>query len=804
MNWQRALLLTSATWFGGGKALAEPFPEAPQSLELTFPVSVNGQLAGNVLADVGLRTDPNVDAEQLLGLLSKTFDQNVLSRIASNLPDERRVGLDRLRTAGLDIRYNSQALRLEITATEQETRQQILSLTGVQRPDPANYLAPSRAAAGITASLLAEYRHETDVGDAGFQPVEAAAQGFVNVGGFEGFTLDFDVRVTEDAELIRNGVVLSKDDYERGIRYSAGDIDPPVTGFQSTPTLGGLSVSRQFGTIQPFRDIRPSGQQGLYLQRAATVDVVVNGVIIRTLNLAAGRYELRDFPFIDAAADVEFYVDDGAGRQQVASLSLFGSDGLIEPGVSVFSGTLGLQSETRTPNENYDGDLAFTGYYERGLTRGLTLGANIQASARESTIGLRAATASGLGRISVDMAGSTREGGQGQETGYAFAATYRNFFNVTEELGASLELAASSYSPHFSTLGDGLDIQPREWDAAARASVQLPAAASVTVGARLSRGRGTVPDEEQYDVSVSKLFGRVNTFVSVGYDAVTQNATGRIGVSLRWGQRSAVRSSYNSRNDLFVVEAERMPRLQVKDLSGRFGYERRPEADVIYGDGLYRGNRVEIAARHIMAAPDVSRSPSEQITTARVSTGIGITPEGWALGRRTDEGFAIVRPHKSLRGQDIDLGAGYARGAVAKVDGLGAVAVPLIQPYVPQSVRVDVRNLPAGYDIGSARYDVMPGSGSGYNIVIGSDASYTIVGTLVSETRDLYLSTGTLTSQESGEAYAFFTNRTGRFVLERIAPGDYELRLDGDDFAVNLKITESEESYVDLGNIILP
>ena len=712
--------------------------------------------------------------------------------------------MEHLRNAGLDIHYNSQALRLEITASEEETRQQILSLTGNRRPDPSEFIAPSRAAIGITASLLTEYRHQAGLGDTGLQPVEAAALGFVNVGGFDGYTLNFDIRVVEDSELVRNGVVLVRDDYERGIRYSAGDIDPPVTGFQATPTLGGLSVSRQFGTIQPFRDIRPSGQQGLYLQRASTVDVVVNGVVIRTLSLAAGRYELRDFPFIDTAADVEFYVDDGTGRQQVARLSLFGTDGLIEPGVSIFSATLGLQSETRTPNENYDGELAFTGYYERGITRGLTLGANIQATADEATFGLRAATASRLGRISLDVAGSTSNAPNGQDSGYAFAANYRSFFNLTQDLGASLELAAATYSPFFSTLGDAPAIQPREWDAAARASVQLPWAASVTAGARLSRGRDLVPDEEQYDLSVSKLFGRLNTFASVGYDAVTDRVTGRIGLSLRWGRRSATRASYNSRNDILLLEAERTPRLQVGDLSGRIAYEQRTNEDVLFGDGLYRGNRIEIAARHLYAMPDLAGVSTDQITTARISTGIGITPQGLAFGRRADDGFAIVRRHRTLSGRNIDLGAGYSRGAVARVDRLGAVAVPLLQPYVPQSLQIDVRNLPAGYDIGAARFDMLPGAGSGYNFLIGSAASYTVVGVLASDTRDLYLSSGTLTSLESGEAYSFFTNRTGRFVVERIEPGEYLLRLNGDETSVNLVISESEESYVDLGKIVIP
>jgi len=801
VNWRSALLLSTATWLSFGKAFADRSEDQAQTLELTFPVSVNGRLAGNVLSELTPGSQPNIDADQLMSLLSQSLDQGALSRIFAQLPDDRRVALSELREAGLDIVYNERALLLEITASEAQTRQQILSISGASRPVPADYAAPARFAAGVTASLLTEYRHETIFADKGLQPLETAAVGFVNFGGFEGYTLDFDVRVRDDGEFIRNGIVLSKDDYDRGIRYAAGEIIPQVTGFQATPSIGGISISRQFSAIQPFRDIRPNGQQGLYLQRDALVEVVVNGVVIRTLNLAAGRYELRDFPFIGSAMDVQFFVEDSTGRQQVASLSLFGSDELLEPGLSVFSANLGLVSETRVPNEQYDGDLAFSGFYERGLTSNFTLGGNLQATSTEATAGIRLAAASSLGRLSTDIAASSADFAGEQKMGYAFSANYRQFFDISPRTSVNLDFAGNVYSENFSTLGDGIDIQPREWDAAGRASIQLPWSGSLTFGARASKGRGNFPDEQQYDVAVSQLFGRINTFTSFGYDAISREVTARVGLNLRWGERSAVRSSYNSGNDTYLFEVERQSRLQAGDLSGRAGYERRLDSDFFSADGLYRGNRFETSIRHTYAAASASGAVAEQVTTARLTSGLGITSKGWALGRRTDEGFAIVRSHKTLRGRKIDLGATYATGAVARVDGWGAVAVPVLQPYAPQAVRVDVRDLPVGYDIGAAEFKLLPGAGSGYNFTVGSDASLTIIGTLVTEGRDLYLTSGTLTSLKTGEAKAFFTNRTGRFVVERVAPGSYELRLnDGEEVTV-ITISESEDAYVDLGTI---
>ena len=803
MKWRIALFLATATWNSGLEATADEVSASSQRLELTFPVSVNGRLSGNVLADIDIGSEPNVETEQLFSLLTEFMDQAVLAEMSARLSPANRASISELQSAGLDIAYDAQALRLDVRASEAQTRQQILSLTSTRRADPSEFTPPSSAAAGITTSLLAEYRHNSPFVDEGLQPLEGIAQGFVNIGGFEGLTLDFDLRVDREGRLVRNSIVLSKDDFDAGTRLAAGDIDPLVTGFQSSPSLGGISYSRQFGTIQPFRDVRPTGQQGVFLERDAIVDIVIDGVIVRTLSLPAGRYEIRDFPFIDASADVEFYVDDGSGRQQVGRLSLFGADNLLEPGLSVFSANLGFLSKTRTPHENFDGNLAFTGFYERGLTPNLTLGANLQATHREGTLGVRAASSSRFGRLSVDLAGSTADISGSQLSGYAFSANYRSLFDISPKTRASFELVANRYTENFSTLSDGFDFQPRKWDAAARASVQLPAATNLTIGGRISEGRRLVPDEQLYDISLSKLFGRINTFSSVGYDTITGEVTGRIGLSLRWGDRLAARGGYNSRTDAFNIEAERLPRLQVGDLSGRIGYEQRSAADFFSGDLLYRGNRVEGSLRHTYTLDDRPGIPTEQISAARLSTGLGVTPSGWAFGRRADEGFAIVKAHKSLKGREIDLEAGYSRGAIAKIDRWGAVAVPLLQPYVPQTIKVEVRDLPVGYDIGAGKFEVLPGSGSGYNFTVGSAASYTVVGVLAMEGRDLYLTSGTLTSLETGEATAFFTNRTGRFVVERVAPGEYSLRINGVDATASISVLESEVTYVDVGNIVL-
>ena len=68
---------------------------------------------------------------------------------------------------------------------------------------------------------------------------------------------------------------------------------------------------------------------------------------------------------------------------------------------------------------------------------------------------------------------------------------------------------------------------------------------------------------------------------------------------------------------------------------------------------------------------------------------------------------------------------------------------------------------------------------------------------------DLYLASGSLVPSLGGEARKFFTNRSGRFVVERVKPGTYSLTIDGIDKSATVAVEEEDDALVDLGIITL-
>src|SRR3546814_17097695 len=67
-------------------------------------------------------------------------------------------------------------------------------------------------------------------------------------------------------------------------------------GFQASLPLAGLSVQRSYGLLQPYHSVRPTGRQSFFLLRPSTVEVMVNGQLMRRVRLDPAPYDHTDFP----------------------------------------------------------------------------------------------------------------------------------------------------------------------------------------------------------------------------------------------------------------------------------------------------------------------------------------------------------------------------------------------------------------------------------------------------------------------------------------------------------------------------
>ena len=202
------------------------------------------------------------------------------------------------------------------------------------------------------------------------------------------------------------------------------------------------------------------------------------------------------------------------------------------------------------------------------------------------------------------------------------------------------------------------------------------------------------------------------------------------------------------------------------------------------------------------------RGPDGQTANAsdwNARTFIGYADGRVAIGRSADEGFVIAALHPSLRGAQASILTGDR--VVARSGWLGPALVPVGRAYGVGRYEVKVDPLPVGYDLGAGTINVFPGFGTGYRATIGSDESHIAVGILVGPSGPLALVAGTIEPMEperrkTWKPRGFFTNRSGRFVADRLAPGRYRMMLPGQQQTM-FEIAKNAEGLIDVGTIRL-
>ncbi|MEG2314481.1 MAG: hypothetical protein RSB83_14145, partial [Brevundimonas sp.] len=408
------------------QAVSPGTPRVYTSIDV--PLTLNGRFVGMVSADVDVQGNGLVDAQRFFDLIQPVVTPETLAALRQAAAGRERVPFTDLDTAGFALAFSTTALELRATAGGDSLNATAMSLSGSRAPpDPASFPQPARFSAGANISLAERYLHD----DGDTAPFRGAIDGIVHWGGFGGVTLvtgaEYD-GAREGSGWRRTETRLVKDFFKSGIRAMAGEFTPIADGFQGSGRVVGIGVERAYAAVRPFQNIRPTGRQEFTLERAATVDVIVNGLMSQTLRLEPGRYSVADFPFSTGANQVQLVVDDVTGRREIAVFDVFSGSDLLGDGVVDFGFAAG-QYEGSTPFE-YDGPVLATGFVSKGFGDSLTLGVNGQASKDVQQIGGSAIWGSRFGLMLLEMAASRDR--LNERNGVAASLSYRQNFSLRD------------------------------------------------------------------------------------------------------------------------------------------------------------------------------------------------------------------------------------------------------------------------------------------------------------------------------------------------------------------------------------
>lgn len=790
---------------------AQAPPAAPRqraSLDFVYPLMIDDRYLG----DIPVRTEANgevsFELERLIALIEGQFDQIVIASLRQRAVDGRLRPFED--PSGFVLHFDDALQELQVRAPGSLRAVATISIVGGGTHTNAQARL-SRAAplsAYVTFDMTQSWDHSAE-------DEREPMQGFVETGirlfGDRGIFFEGRALYEENAaeEFRRGDTRLIYDHVDSMISASLGDVRYGASAFQSAPPMGGVVIERVF-SLQPTRSYRPAGRRAIVLDRRTSVDVIVNGVEMRRLDLLPGRYDLRDFPFVDGANDVVLALVDELGQRELIDMRGYFDADLLGPGVSEFSYAYGALASSEAEGIRYDTDTTLYSMFHRiGVTSTLTLGVNAQGRNGANLYGAEMLWASPIGTIGIDYASSDNPAiGRGE------AALVRYEYQPQLWPGGatwSFGLSSQWQDERFAAIDAVQAVGDYITQNDATLRLYHPDWGTATFGLGYDQPRDAAMPE-RYEASFTyarRVWGNLFGSFQVRHreEGDERETSGAISLALRFDRRNQVTLRHDTRAQTSELDWYRSGSYGVGGASTNLRLGHNEATGESYGSGslAYFGNRFEATLSNDSRTIGLQNEELASRTTARFGASVAYAGSQVAVGRPVRGAFAIVNGHESLEGRQIFLGGGGDNRPRAQSGWFGPALVPNLNPYSVESVSVDVDDLPPGYDLGAGQIDFRAYRGAGFDIRVGSDANLTVLAQIVDPSgAPVALAGGELRSldDETREPIQAFTNRNGRFVAAGVSPGRYRLVLFTDPpLETEISIDPAAAGMVQIGQI---
>jgi len=771
--------------------------------QLQLPLVRNGQLSGDVIAEVTPDGRVRFERASLMERLLPYLSPSARETFGASFAQATFVTPEELEAAGIFIRYNPALLEVSI-----------------ERIDP-NLAAVQTLGPVITESRVPVTRQPEDfsaylnvVGDFRLEDFETFEDPGVLVFGaarFRGVVVEFDggydrsITGGQGSGFYRRAARAVYDEVDKLRRWSAGDLQLSGIPVMAGALIGGVAVEKGRRVFSGAGPVTQLGSQQILLDRDSTVEVMVDGQQVQTLQLAAGPYDLSQLTAQYGGRNAQLFVTDVTGRRQLASFDPFFDPVDLGSGEDEYSAGVGFVARAFEASPKYGGLPAFSGFYRRGMTNRMLLGGALQLSEDVQVAGAEVIVSPNKipGRIEFSGAIST-----GDDFGYSLRGAYSLQIGTGMQ-GRQFSVSADYRSKGFQTLTDAIAGDRFETlNITANYAQSIGEQTTLVAGANWFHRPGFNSSHSVYaDVIHRTEKFRVTAGVEYG-KGLNENQFGvRLGLTVPLGRRTRAEANYNSRREqsrAFVTRS-------YEDRVGSFGYDvgiRKSKNDAtVDAIANYVGNRFYARGSVTSGGPGFGDIDERQQARLQVGTSIAFAGGDVAIGRPINDSFVIAKPHESADPGQVVLGRSIQDKRFDAQSGtFGPALGGRLQSYTRQNVIYDLMNGPVGYDIGTGIDTVEPPYRSGYNITVGSDANVTAYGVLKIEGAPASLVAGSISStdDEAFTSQPFFTNSVGRFAIMGLRPGKtYQVRLTEPATSYTIEVPAKSEPLYQLGEILI-
>ncbi len=773
-----------------------------KAIVLTVPAKDGAAYLGDMPLTIGADDSLSFPTERALQLLDQLLAPDVMSGLRANLAGKSNIGPGDLAAAGITVDYDPRSLELRFMIPVEKRASRRLSVSALDRNSIGTFVPRADYSAYLNIRGSVDLFEEGP--DTGFQAPVLLLNAAVNL---KGVVLETDAIYTPGSSGVdfqRLGSRYVYDDTKNVIRFTLGDLEAQGRGFQAAPDIAGISIFRSYSVLNPQQIIRPRGDRTFRLDRPSTVEVIINGQQVRRLQLAPGNYNLRDFPFAQGGNDIRLNVLDDTGRTEVLRFNIFLDQTQLAKGLDEFGLYAGVKAPLGAHGPVYSDEWIVSGFYRRGLSENVTLGANFQADDFVQMAGIEAMFGTAIGSFGTHFAYSHTDG---YGDGFAIQATFQRVLQHSDGQADTFNLFVEHRSRRFAPVSFFLADNQYQYEVGGGYTHAFGPNFYMGGNARFSKGRGINPDIHNYSlVGGWRISPRATLSAEARYteDSRGDEVSGFVTLTIRFGRNSSVRSEYDTRDNRARLSYQTYHGNGVGSYNMTADVERSDFGSNVGFNANYFTNRAELGVSHFGSFANDFGDSTSQRTSFRLGTSIALAGGEVSIGRPIYDSFAIIKPHKSLKGADVVVEPS-PYGYTANTGTMGQATMPSLSSYSERVVTVDAVGAPAGVDIGQGSFKLFPGYRSGYVLEVGSDYHVTAMGTMLDiDGQPIALVSGKATelAHPNRPAVTMFTNRQGRFGATGLAPGQWRIEmLDQKKSVYLITIPEDADGVVRLGEI---
>jgi len=533
-----------------------------------------------------------------------------------------------------------------------------------------------------------------------------------------------------------------------------GDAVVSAGAIGSSGVVGGVTWARNF-RLDPYLVVAPRPSFTAFAATPSTVEVWVNGMMVRQQSIPAGTLDLTNIPVVSGASEVRTVVRDAFGREQVFDLRANLAPSLLAPGLSDFAYTVGfVRNQMESSSIAYGRPVAL-GRHRIGIDDVLTLGGRVEASLDRVMGGPSITVGTIFGQVDAEVVGSVAQGTGGAAGALGWVWSGRRWGGglrmrgsttgfATASLDAWQDRSIADLGANFSVVpvdrvNLGLDVVASRWreagdsaQATVRVSYYLGEGLTVLASATQSVG-GPSPGPSGL-LSFSWALGNQTTAQASG-GVGTQGAGGSAGVA----RPLPVGPGYGYRVEGDLAQA-------TTRASGLAQYQT--------GFGRYEAQ--------------VDQLNSMTTGTVRAAGGIVIAGDRVFATRPVEEAYALVRV--GVPGVTTYL----ENQIVGVTDDQGDLLVPSLLARYSNRLSIRAADIPMDYEVGKVEQLVAPFRKGGMVVRFDVTPIRAVVGRLQITAGDPAApGGGELVLVQDGTELRAATSSDGRFFLEGARPGTH-------------------------------